>query len=72
MTIKKGNRVIIIINLIKCEVATLDKSDFSYSAKINNGPKAPGAAEKIDVLPLYFANFSRYFDTIKILIKIMK
>ena len=45
----KGKIVIIIINLIKWDVATLLRSDFSSSAKINKGPKAPGAAEKIDV-----------------------
>ena len=44
--------VIIIINLIKCDVATCDKSDFSCSASIINGPNAPGAAEKIEVLTL--------------------
>ena len=38
----------IIINLIKCEVATCDKSVFSFSAKIINGPNAPGAAENIE------------------------
>jgi len=43
-----GITVIIIINLIKCEVATWDKSVFSLSAKIIRGPKAPGAAEKIE------------------------
>ena len=42
----------IIINLIKCAVATWDKSDFSYSAKIIKGPKAPGAEENIDVFSL--------------------
>ena len=45
----KGKIVIIMINLIKCEVATWLKSDFSSSAKIIKGPKAPGAAEKIEV-----------------------
>jgi len=53
----------VIINLIKCEVATFEISDFSCSAKISNGPKAPGAAEKIEVFLLYPENFSKYFDT---------
>ena len=48
-TTKKGNIVIIIINLIKWEVATCERSDFSYSANIKRGPNAPGAAEKIEV-----------------------
>ena len=52
LTTKKGNNVIIIINLIKWAVATCDKSDFSYSARINRGPSAPGAAEKIEVFSL--------------------
>ena len=46
----KGKKVIIIINLIKCDVATCERSDFSYSAKIIRGAKAPGAAENIEVL----------------------
>ena len=52
LTIIKGKRVIIIINLIRGAVATWDKSDFSYSANINKGPNAPGAAEKIEVFCL--------------------
>ena len=52
LTIIKGNTVIMIINLIRCAVATWDKSDFSYSAKIIKGPNAPGAEENIDVFSL--------------------
>ena len=43
------------------------RSDFSSSAKIRSGPKAPGAAEKIDVFFSYPENFSRYFETNKTL-----
>ena len=60
----------IIINLIKWEVATWLKSLFSSSAKIINGPSAPGAAEKIEVFFSYLENFSKYFETITTL-KIM-
>ena len=44
------------------------KSDFSSSAIINRGPKAPGAAEKIEVFFSYFENFCKYFETNKTLI----
>ena len=47
-TMRNGIKVIIIINLIKCEVATCDRSVFSRSAKIIKGPNAPGAAENIE------------------------
>ena len=47
-TIINGITVIIMINLIRWEVATCDKSVFSFSAKIIKGPNAPGAAENID------------------------
>ena len=60
--------VIIIINLIRCEVATWLKSDFSSSAKIKSGPKAPGAAENIDVFFPYREYLCKYFDTNKTLI----
>ena len=49
--------MIIIINLIRCEVATWLKSVFSSSAKIINGPKAPGAAENIEVFFSYLKIF---------------
>ena len=52
LTIINGITVIIIISLIKCEVATWDKSVFSCSAKIINGPRAPGAAENIEAFLL--------------------
>ena len=55
----------IIIKLIKCEVATWERSVFSFSAKIINGPKAPGAAENIEAFLLYPENFWRYFATIR-------
>ena len=64
---KKGKTVIIIINLIRCEVATWLKSVFSSSANIISGPRAPGAAEKIDVFFSYLENFSKYFETIRTL-----
>ena len=48
LTIINGMTVIMMINLIKWEVATWDKSVFSFSAKIIKGPSAPGAAENIE------------------------
>ena len=57
----KGKTVIIIISLIRCAVATWLKSDFSYSAKINNGPKAPGAAENIEVFLSITREFLKVF-----------
>ena len=62
-----GKTVIIIINLIKWEVATWLRSDFSSSAKIIKGPKAPGAAENIEVFFSYLEKICRYLDTIKTL-----
>ena len=53
----------IIINLIKCEVATWLRSDFSFSAIIKRGPSAPGAAEKKEVFFPYPENFCKYFET---------
>ena len=48
LTIINGITVIMMINLIKWEVATWDISVFSFYAKIIKGPSAPGAAEKIE------------------------
>ena len=50
--------------------SAIKERDFSSSAKIKSGPKAPGAAEKIDVFFSYPENLSRYLETNKTL-KIM-
>ena len=60
--ITKGMIVMIIVNRIRCDVATCDKLAFSFSAKIINGPNAPGAAENIDA---FFHNQNTFEDILK-------